>query len=62
MTNKKSPIKRFIAGATCPKCRRVDVLVMYKTEDETIRECVECGFAESQRFDFQQAELTNASK
>lgn len=38
-------IKRFIAGAVCPRCAEMDKLVMYNnTEQQQIRECIRCGY------------------
>ena len=38
-------IKRFIAGAVCPRCAELDKLVMYRDQDEQqVRECVRCGY------------------
>lgn len=42
--------KRFIAGATCPKCKAQDRLVVYRIEDVDYRECVVCGFKDEMRF------------
>ena len=53
----KTPIKRFIAGAVCPKCGEMDKIVMYTDESGTYRECVACDFVQKQNFDFKQAEL-----
>ena len=40
-------MKRFIAGAVCPKCSEMDKLVMYRNEqDEQVRECVSCGYSD----------------
>lgn len=37
--------RRFIAGAQCPKCEKIDKIVMYDGEDgKRYRECVSCGF------------------
>ncbi len=42
-TNK--PLKRFIAGAVCPRCAEMDKLVMYNNEkNQQVRECVRCGY------------------
>lgn len=38
--------KRFIAGAVCPQCQKMDKLVMYREGDHSFRECVSCGFRE----------------
>jgi uncharacterized metal-binding protein (TIGR02443 family) len=43
-----SAIKRFIAGAVCPKCAEMDRLVSYTNDDGTFKECVACGFMEKQ--------------
>jgi hypothetical protein len=38
-------IKRFIAGAVCPRCAEMDKLMMYADEDkQQVRECVRCGY------------------
>lgn len=39
--------KRFIAGAVCPSCRQMDKLVVYRENQETIKECVSCGQRET---------------
>ncbi|MTI13060.1 YheV family putative zinc ribbon protein [Sansalvadorimonas verongulae] len=49
--------KRFIAGAVCPKCSAMDRLVIFMQGDTTVRECVECGFTDSQKELEPQAEL-----
>ncbi|MGN5518545.1 YheV family putative zinc ribbon protein [Halopseudomonas sp. Lyrl_26] len=41
------PVKRFIAGAVCPACSRMDTIRMYQQDGVMHRECVECGFADS---------------
>jgi len=40
--------KRFIAGATCPKCKAVDSIMLYKENDVEKIECVECHHHQSQ--------------
>ena len=38
-------VKRFIAGAVCPRCAEIDKLVMYHNESaQQVRECVRCGY------------------
>lgn len=38
-------VKRFIAGAVCPRCAEMDKLVMYTDDDNrSVRECVRCGY------------------
>ncbi len=41
------PNRRFIAGATCPKCNDMDSLLL-NSDDQSI-ECVECGFTQTQQ-------------
>lgn len=36
--------KRFIAGAVCPHCKKMDKIVTYKLDNKEFRECVACGF------------------
>lgn len=43
-------VKRFIAGAVCPKCSAMDKIVMYKQGDKDVRECVDCGFNDVMHF------------
>lgn len=61
INKKKPPIKRFIAGAVCPKCAQMDKLTMYRiSEGENsgeFRECVSCGFSEKLVFKPQVREL-----
>lgn len=35
--------KRFIAGATCPKCHSQDTLMMWREDKVDVVECVHCG-------------------
>ena len=35
------------AGAVCPKCGEMDKLVMFRDENQTRRECVNCGYQDS---------------
>ena len=37
--------RRFIAGAVCPRCARMDKIVVDLDTDQ--RECVACGFSEA---------------
>lgn len=50
-------VKRFIAGAVCPKCAEQDVLTVYRIGDDEFRECVECGFEDKMVFKSQMREL-----
>lgn len=40
-------VKRFIAGAVCPRCAGMDKLTMYTTDSgEQVRECVRCAYTD----------------
>ena len=42
-----STIKRFIAGAVCPRCGELDKLTMYTSDaGEQVRECVRCDYSD----------------
>ncbi|MEH6567250.1 MAG: YheV family putative zinc ribbon protein [Halopseudomonas sp.] len=41
------PVKRFIAGAVCPACSKMDTIRMFEVEGVPHRECVECGYADT---------------
>lgn len=45
------PVKRFIAGAVCPRCGKMDSVRMHRDEEREHRECIECGFSDSLRLD-----------
>lgn len=45
------PVKRFIAGAVCPRCSQMDTLRMYRDEEREYRECIRCDFTDSMRLD-----------
>lgn len=49
--------KRFIAGASCPKCSEQDKVYTYEDEDKKYRACTRCDFNEEMRFEMQKAEL-----
>lgn len=36
--------KRFIAGATCPKCKAQDTLALWQENNIDVVECVKCGY------------------
>ncbi|MBS97921.1 MAG: hypothetical protein CMI01_04515 [Oceanospirillaceae bacterium] len=44
-------VKRFIAGAVCPRCAEMDSVRMYRDDEREYRECVKCGFEDSLRLD-----------
>ncbi|WP_188751923.1 YheV family putative zinc ribbon protein [Marinobacterium zhoushanense] len=46
-----SIVKRFIAGAVCPRCAQMDAVRMYRDDEREYRECVKCGFEDSLRLD-----------
>jgi len=50
-------IKRFIAGAVCPRCGEMDRLVTYANEVGTFKECVACHFEEKQQVELELNEL-----
>lgn len=49
--------KRFIAGAICPRCSKMDKIVMFKKDGVDIRECVSCGFSDEMHFKPVQREI-----
>ena len=51
-------IKRFVAGAVCPRCSEMDKLVMFRNEsDQQVRECVRCGYSDAMNENGQQEEI-----
>ncbi|MCH9691157.1 MAG: YheV family putative metal-binding protein [Gammaproteobacteria bacterium] len=57
MSKKKSPKRRFIAGAICPRCSEMDKIVNYKLDEQSYRECVACGFKDKIRLQSTPQEL-----
>lgn len=59
MTNQdpKKIVKRFIAGAVCPRCGEMDKLVTFSNDEGTFKECVSCGFEEKQIAQVEMKEL-----
>jgi uncharacterized protein len=49
--------RRFMAGAVCPRCSRMDTIVVYNLDGKDFRECVECGFKEEMRLNIASSEL-----
>ena len=41
-------VKRFIAGAVCPRCSEMDKITMFEEDGTQFRECVACGFKDQQ--------------
>jgi|GEM_PF-1258797 uncharacterized metal-binding protein (TIGR02443 family) len=44
MNDQGTIVKRFIAGAICPKCSLADKTVVYSIGEQDYTECVRCGF------------------
>ena len=42
----KSIKRRFVAGATCPKCQELDTISLYYENNVEKLECVACGYNE----------------
>ena len=40
--------KRFIAGATCPKCHAMDSMMLFLEHNVEKVECVQCGYQMTQ--------------
>ena len=40
--------RRFVAGATCPKCHELDTISLYYENNVEKLECVACGYHEAQ--------------
>ncbi|MFT5717876.1 MAG: putative metal-binding protein (TIGR02443 family) [Oleiphilaceae bacterium] len=50
-------VKRFIAGAVCPRCGEMDRLLTYSNNEGTFKECVSCDFEEKQLVQVDQGEI-----
>lgn len=46
-----NPIKRFVAGAVCPRCGEQDKLRLWRDEVKEYRECVQCDYLDAMRLD-----------
>lgn len=57
MTNTPNIVKRFIAGAVCPRCSAMDTIRTYRRDEKDFRECVACDFVDEMRFVPQTREL-----
>ncbi len=53
----ESIVKRFIAGAVCPRCAEMDKLRTYSTSEGTFKECVACDYTEKQLAQVELSEL-----
>lgn len=48
MTQSTDYPRRFMAGASCMKCRQVDTTVIFSVEGKYHIECITCGFTQCQ--------------
>ncbi|MGK2914910.1 MAG: YheV family putative zinc ribbon protein [Porticoccaceae bacterium] len=39
-----STVKRFVAGAVCPRCSASDRIRVYRENDRLFQDCIACGF------------------
>ncbi|WP_299182235.1 YheV family putative zinc ribbon protein [uncultured Neptuniibacter sp.] len=46
-------IKRFIAGAVCPRCGEMDCIRTYRDDEREYKECIRCDYEDSMRLDGQ---------
>ena len=56
-----SIVKRFVAGAVCPRCAKMDTIRVYRNDILEYRECVKCDYKDVQNLDGSQenaSELT----
>lgn len=49
--------KRFIAGASCPKCQQVDKVFTYEKEGREYAACTQCDYLEARPTPEELAEL-----
>lgn len=45
-----SKTRRFVAGAVCPRCAKMDKLVVFNEDGKDYRACVNCDFKEEMYF------------
>lgn len=57
MSETNKVVKRFIAGAVCPRCGEMDKLVTFSNDEGTFKECVACDFEEKQLAQVEMKEL-----
>jgi uncharacterized metal-binding protein (TIGR02443 family) len=48
MTEQTEYPRRFVAGATCAKCKQIDSTVIFSIKTKYHIECIKCGFTQSQ--------------
>ena len=46
-----SIVKRFIAGAVCPRCGEMDCIRTYQDDEREYKECIRCDYEDSMRLD-----------
>jgi len=46
-----SVVKRFVAGAVCPRCAQMDTIRVYRNDIREYRECVRCDYKDGQNLD-----------
>lgn len=51
MSENKKVVKRFIAGAVCPRCGEMDCIRTFRDEEREYKECVRCDYEDSMRLD-----------
>nr|WP_211333733.1 YheV family putative zinc ribbon protein [Sinobacterium caligoides] len=39
-------VKRFVAGAVCPRCSEMDKIKSWNDDEGQHRECVSCGYSD----------------
>ena len=44
-------VKRFVAGAVCPRCAKMDTIRVYRNDIREYRECVKCDYKDGQNLD-----------
>lgn len=49
--------RRFMAGAVCPRCSKMDSIVVFNLDGKDFRECVSCDFKEEMRLNIATSEL-----
>jgi uncharacterized metal-binding protein (TIGR02443 family) len=49
--------KRFIAGVICPKCSKIDKLLVFSRDNVDYRDCSACGFTDQVRINAVKREI-----
>ena len=53
-----SIVKRFVAGAVCPRCGQMDTIKVYRNEIREYRECIRCDYKDGQNLDGSPEQVT----